>query len=488
MDQQDLSRPNCFCGFEFLESIEKVEIIPDRQPKITHNVVDLINYPRRADQLLPQTLHLLSGRLSDEEKEISLHAAKTVNQYARKMDSCQAIVNSNSLLAALVQATSDGADPETLTEVIGTLHHVSHHSDGVLALFGSGALPPLVRHLASSDETVMFEALVTVHNIIWNQRAHADALCAAGGIKQLLELLRNDDIQLLILVIDCLGMLAGDSPENQASIVAMHGIFDFLRILRTYDEEDLLEITLDLLLILSQDTRDRRAIVFAGGLQTLTSSMVTGGAWPGIVRTCLRIIHRLSDVAEIASAMSYDELYCMLNVLVAILRTNERALMRYAVNTLYILTIHGPFFREMLCLTNGINVLLGTAMRAGTDQDDQIILETAVRILSHLTECNELAELARSAAHFTHSIIRDIVQLLIPATWWPLIETILQLIRNLAYSPANRQPLRRAHAVDFLTQIVQKVRLDLVSNCCLLIFRSKFHCLSRVECKRLRLH
>lgn len=305
MDPENVPSLVCFCAVAYSEYVEKVEITPVSQREITHNVVNSINNPGRTGQLLPQTLYLLSGRLSDEEEEISRHAAKTVHQYAREMDSCHEIINSQTLMAALVQVISNGTDRDTVFEVLCTLHHVSHHSNGALALIRSDALPPLVRQWASPDVAVMAEALVTVHNII--SRDQAEAFCATGGIKQLLELLHNVEYpQLLSVVMACLYMVADDIPETQASIVAMNGVPHFLHILRTYDEEAPLEMAMGMLLLLSQNSDHRQAIVLAGGLLALTNFLETSGVWPHILRLCKCTIDRLSYVTEIASAMTYD--------------------------------------------------------------------------------------------------------------------------------------------------------------------------------------
>ena len=51
------------------------------------------------------------------------------------------------MIAALVRAMQSSNDMETLKSAAGTLHNLSHHRQGLLALFQSGGIPALVKLL-----------------------------------------------------------------------------------------------------------------------------------------------------------------------------------------------------------------------------------------------------------------------------------------------------------------------------------------------------
>lgn len=54
------------------------------------------------------------------------------------------------MIAALVRALSNSNDLETTKGAVGTLHNLSHHRQGLLAIFKSGGIPALVKLLRYS--------------------------------------------------------------------------------------------------------------------------------------------------------------------------------------------------------------------------------------------------------------------------------------------------------------------------------------------------
>ena len=51
------------------------------------------------------------------------------------------------MVAALVRAMNNTDDAETTRCAAGTLHNLSHHRQGLLAIFKSGGIPALVKLL-----------------------------------------------------------------------------------------------------------------------------------------------------------------------------------------------------------------------------------------------------------------------------------------------------------------------------------------------------
>lgn len=70
-----------------------------------------------------------------------------VHQLSKKEASRHAIMNSPQMVAALVRAMSNTNDIETTRCAAGTLHNLSHHKQGLLAIFKSGGIPALVKLL-----------------------------------------------------------------------------------------------------------------------------------------------------------------------------------------------------------------------------------------------------------------------------------------------------------------------------------------------------
>lgn len=60
------------------------------------------------------------------------------------------------MIAALVRAISNSNDLETTKGAVGTLHNLSHHRQGLLAIFKSGGIPALVKLLRSVTIIIIF--------------------------------------------------------------------------------------------------------------------------------------------------------------------------------------------------------------------------------------------------------------------------------------------------------------------------------------------
>lgn len=85
--------------------------------------------------------------IQDEDQVVISQAAMMVHQLSKKEASRHAIMNSPQMIAALVRAVGNSNDVETLRSVGGTLHNLSHHRQGLMAIFKSGGIPALVRLL-----------------------------------------------------------------------------------------------------------------------------------------------------------------------------------------------------------------------------------------------------------------------------------------------------------------------------------------------------
>lgn len=77
-------------------------------------------------------------------------AAMMVHRLSKKEASRHAIMNSQQMVAALVRALTNSNDLETTRVTVGALHNLSHHRQGLLAIFKSGGIPALVKLLRYS--------------------------------------------------------------------------------------------------------------------------------------------------------------------------------------------------------------------------------------------------------------------------------------------------------------------------------------------------
>lgn len=92
-------------------------------------------------------------------------AAMMVHRLSKKEASRHAIMNSQQMVAALVRALSNSNDLETTRVTVGALHNLSHHRQGLLAIFKSGGIPALVKLLRWAVLLCLLGSLSPLYNI-----------------------------------------------------------------------------------------------------------------------------------------------------------------------------------------------------------------------------------------------------------------------------------------------------------------------------------
>jgi len=108
---------------------------------------DFYYFPQDDADLATRAIPELIKLLNDEDQVVVSQAAMMVHQLSKKEASRHAIMNSPQMVAALVRAISNSNDLESTKAAVGTLHNLSHHRQGLLAIFKSGGIPALVKLL-----------------------------------------------------------------------------------------------------------------------------------------------------------------------------------------------------------------------------------------------------------------------------------------------------------------------------------------------------
>lgn len=429
-----------------------VQRLSEPSQMLKHAVVNLINYQDDAE-LATHAIPELIKLLNDEDNSIVSHAAMMVHQLSRKEASRHAIMNSTQMVAALVQAISNSSDLETTKGAVGTLHNLSHHRQGLLAIFKSGGIPALVKLLLSPIESVLFYAITTLHNLLLHQEGSKTDVRLAGGLPKMVQLLQRSNVKFLTIVTDCLQILAYGNQESKLIILASGGPIELVRIMRSNDYEKLLYTTSRVLKVLSVCSSNKPAIVGAGGMQALAMHLNSGSQ--RLVQNCLWTLRNLSDAAT-----KTEGLDMLLGSLVVILGSPDVNFVTCAAGILSNLTCNNHRNKQIVCHANGVEALVNTIFNAG---DREEITEPAVCALRHLTSRHELAEMAQNAVRLINYGIRVVVKLLNPPSRWPLIKAVIGLIRNLALCQANHAPLREQNAINCLIHLLNKAQQDIVS-------------------------
>ncbi|XP_076459737.1 catenin beta-like [Babylonia areolata] len=426
-----------------------VQRLSEPSQMLKHAVVNLINYQDDAD-LATRAIPELIKLLNDEDQVVVYQAAMMVHQLSKKEASRHAIMNSPQMIAALIRAMANTEDIETTRCAAGTLHNLSHHRQGLLAIFKSGGIPALVKLLSSPMESVLFYAITTLHNLLLHQEGSKMAVRLAGGLQKMVALLqRNNNVKFLAITTDCLQILAYGNQESKLIILASGGPGELVRIMKSYTYEKLLWTTSRVLKVLSVCPSNKPAIVEAGGMQAL--AMHLGHQSQRLVQNCLWSLRNLSDAAT-----KMDNMEGLLHMLVQLLASNDINVVTCAAGILSNLTCNNQRNKVIVCQVGGIEALVRTVMQAGDRED---ITEPAVCALRHLTSRHPEAEMAQNAVRL-HYGLPVLVKLLHPPSRWPLIKAVVGLVRNLALCPANHAPLREHGALPRIVQLLIRAHQD----------------------------
>lgn len=412
-------------------------------------VVDLINYHDDADlanRAIPELIRLLS----ENDFSTVQQAAAIVNQLTKKETSCHIVLNNMHLVNALVRTATNSNDPETVRSSVGAMHNMSHHRQGLLAIFKSGGIPALVRLLGHRIEAVVFYAITTLHNLLLHQEGAKMAVRLAGGLQKMIALLHKSNVKFLAIVTDCLQILAYGNQESKLIILASGGPAELVRIMRSYTYEKLLYTTCRILKVLSVCSSNKPAIVEAGGMQALANHLSHQST--RLVQNCLWTLRNLSDVAT-----KQEGLEGLLQLLVQLLSSSDINVVTCSAGILSNLTCNNPKNKQVVYQVGGIEALVRTITQAGNREE---ITEPAVCALRHLTSRHPDAEHAENGVRL-HYGIPMLIKLLNPPSRWPLIKAVIGLIRNLALCPSNHTPIRDQGGLPKLVQLLMKAYQDI---------------------------
>merc|ERR1711992_11930 len=415
---------------------------------LKHAVVNLINYQDDADLATRAILELIK-LLNDDDQVVVSQAAMMVHQLSKKEASRHAIMNSPQMVAALVKAIANSSDLESTKGAIGTLHNLSHHRQGLLAIFKSGGINALVKLLSSPVESVLFYTITTLHNLLLHQEGVKNQVRLAGGIPKMIALLQRNNVKFLAIVTDCLQIMAYGNQESKLIILASQGPHELVRIMRSYDYEKLLWTTSRVLKVLSVCSSNKPAIVEAGGMQAL--AMHLGHPSQRLVQNCLWTLRNLSDAGT-----KIENLDNLMQGLVQLLNSTDVNIVTRAAGILSNLTCNNQKNKVTVCQVGGIEALVRTIIAAG---DREEITEPAVCALRHLTSRHPECDLAQNTVRLQGGL-PTIVRLMHPPSRWPLVKAVIGLIRNLALCPANHAPLRENGAIPRLVHLLIRAFQD----------------------------
>lgn len=412
------------------------------------NLIDL----QDTRHLMSDAIPCLASALTENDHVVVGQAATMIHQLSKKETSRGAIISAPGMVHTMIRCMITTTDDETLRCMAGSIHHLSYEPKGLVLIFKSGGIQALVKLLSSDLDTVLYYVITTLHNLLLHQDGSKDAVRQAGGVRQMVALLRssNCNVKFLAITTDCLQLLAFSNLESKLAILECNGPEELVRIMQTNVYEKLLWTTSRVLKVLSVCSKNKLAIVEAGGMNALAIHL--GHRSQRLVQNCLWTLRNLSDAAT-----KLDNLECLLQKLVHLLLSPDSHIVSCVAGILSNLTCNNQKNKAFVCHSGGVEALL-QIIRCAVDQED--ITEPAVCALRHLTSRNAEAEMAQNAVRLRGGI-PILVQLLQPPSRWLLIKAVMGLIRNLALLPANIAPLRECDIISKIAQIMKRTYQDL---------------------------
>ncbi|KAK3506412.1 hypothetical protein QTP70_028107, partial [Hemibagrus guttatus] len=352
-----------------------------------------------------------------------------------------------------MQSSSDNGNNSCMASI---LHCLSHHHQGLNAIFTAGGIPALIHMLRPR-----FDSQLLLHSITSCSTKMAVRMC--DGLQKIVPLLKNTNPKFLAITTDCLQILSYANQGSKLIILASGGPESLVSIMRNYNYEKLLWTTSRVLKVLSVCPSNKPAIVNAGGMQALALHLTDSSAH--LVQNCLWTLRNLSDAAT-----KQEGLDSLLHILVSQLGSDDVNVLTCATGILSNLTCNNARNKSLVVQHGGVEALINALLRTTVNQDEaelalcaavnQDMAEPAVCALCHLSGRHPLAQTAQNEVR-VHYGIPVIIKLLGQPHYWPVVKAIVGLIRNLALCPANQAPLREAGAIPRLVNLLLKAHQDL---------------------------
>lgn len=409
------------------------------------NILDYQDDPDLTTRAIPEFIKLLG----DENQVVVSQAAHMAHQLSRKETGWHSMMESPQMVAALVHTLQNTTDIDTARYTAGTLHNLSHHHKGLLAIFKAGGIPVLVKALSSPVEPVVFYAITTLHNLLLHQEGSKMAMRLSGALQKMVTLLNRTNVKFLAITTDCLQILAYGNQESKLLILASGGPQALVQIMNSFRYEKLLWTTSRVLKVLSVCNSNKQAIVNCGGVQAVALHLDHPSM--RLVQNCLWTLRNLSDVAT-----KEENVELLLKRLVELLSCNDYNVTTCAAGILSNLTCNNSNNKLIVFQMGGIEALVST-LKHVSDHDE--IAEPIVCALRHLTSRHNEANLAQDSIRINNGLPM-VATFLEPPPRWPLIKADIGFIRNLALRKDNLAPLRELGTIQQLLQLLFQAHQD----------------------------
>ncbi|KAI5609474.1 junction plakoglobin [Silurus asotus] len=251
------------------DSQSNVQRLTEPSHLLNNAIVHLINYQDDAE-LAKRAVPELIKLLTDDDQVVVRKAALIVSRLVRNDASRHVMMQSAVMMSAVLQAMQSSSDMETIRCMASILHCLSHHHQGLDAIFTAGGIPALIHMLSRvlkvlsvcpSNKPAIVNAggmqALSLHltgfsarliqNCLWTLRNLSDAATKQENLDSLLHILvtqlGSDDVNILTCATGILSNLTCNNARNKSLVVQRGGVEALINaLLRTTVNQDEAEL------------------------------------------------------------------------------------------------------------------------------------------------------------------------------------------------------------------------------------------------------
>ena len=415
--------------------------------------------------------------LNDHDHVVVLQAVRIVYCLFQDENHRKIVMASNDLVKSVVRLANVFHHVEILTFAVVIFYNFVLTRTGMQMIYQNNVIPTLCKLLMeNSDKNILDYSTVVLHKLIMNQDGAKIAVRKANGLPIIVRLLARNDCKFLSIVTDCLHLITYQNQENKQIMLECGGPQELIRILNTYEFPRLVFSAIRVLKVLSVCPKNKQAIVQFGGMFALAKTLdmrhdpriVNSSTIKKIVLNSLWTLRNLSDAAT-----NLNNLQGLLQSLVSLLNDEDANKALCSTQILANLTCNNHLNKQFVVSANGLNMLLESLFKTRDRREE--IIEPTLLALRHLTIRHSSEEFCRNSIRLNLGL-QSIVQFLHPPSTWQVIKACINLIRNLAISPANSQPLRETNVIQRLYHLLFKADQEIKRTCTTFSFENITNC------------
>lgn len=415
---------------------------------------DLLNYKldaKSASLTAPKLARMLHEDAGEDKKQ--LNTVIFIHHLARNQAMRQGLVTCPQLIHELVRTLQTTASSELQTETALTLQLLAKTNSGALLLYDELSIPALVKMLRHPSEVIYTTALYILNQLMWHlPDSSRPEVRGCDGHLLLAELLRDDrltDPDWLVICVDAIRMTVYKNNETKLALLDSNLHPDLIRLLRTYSNNSKVAYNIARLIkVLGTCNENKVRLVECGAVEALTPLLQSAS---GVLQ--LETLWGLRNLSDHAFHLTSTK--SLLLLLIQLLASQDENVSICAAGCLCNLTCQNAHNKDLVVENGGVKLL---CQLLNLNSQRQEISEPICSALRHVTHRSPHAQSAiyEIRQENTFPTIASILANSEGLSAFPLIKSIVGLVRNLATDEESRAQLRSCGVTRLLARALKQ--------------------------------